>query len=495
MKTVSLIGIIIISLQIPVLAGQDSLSRAMQHYTKHQYEQAVDTLYADLKTIGPGKVDQANLSLGMVCLANAELYRELYHASKLVHIDYFTKLIAADHNQAEGYLQLYLAKTLLEAGNLIEAAGYFKKCLTAENVDVSVKTDAGIGLGTTFYLQGKPDLAAKEWSKISGGDPETASALALAYSRVGLKEKEPLKLCRQAYDSHIEAGAASNIRIVNNTLGVYAREGVIDDGLKLIQKSDLKAYFHEETLVKNKIIRFYDPSLLNHVALLYGQAAIAYLQKAANASSQKLKWSAQYHLAIAHGQFGSLEKSSGLLTDFMESAPLPAKFKYRAAVQQAINQHLLGNTAEAKSEFDELLKTKYKSMLSAEILLQCSRHQFEYTQAVINATDAAHKGAGKPFARVNHALGKYYLWKKDYIKAATLLEAARDKSNKNRIEFNDPLLLIDLSAANYRVKRFSESLEIYFEMSKQFPAVRQIQMVLQGVYSMEQQSAGDAKIF
>ena len=75
------------------------------------------------------------------------------------------------------------------------------------------------------------------------------------------------------------------------------------------------------------------------------------------------------------------------------------------------------------------------------------------------------------------------------------MEAGRDKSNKNRIEFNDPQMLIYLSEAYYRTKKFSEALEIYFEMRKQFPAVRQIQVVMQGVYSMEQKSAGDAKIF
>ena len=75
------------------------------------------------------------------------------------------------------------------------------------------------------------------------------------------------------------------------------------------------------------------------------------------------------------------------------------------------------------------------------------------------------------------------------------MEAGRDKSNKNRIEYNDPLMLVNLAQIYYRTKKFSEALEIYFEISKQFPAVRQIQVAMQGVYSMEQKSAGDAKIF
>jgi len=50
------------------------------------------------------------------------------------------------------------------------------------------------------------------------------------------------------------------------------------------------------------------------------------------------------------------------------------------------------------------------------------------------------------------------------------MEAGRNKGNKNRIEYNDPLMLINLAEAYYRTMQFSEALEIYFAMSTQFPA-------------------------
>src|SRR5437773_9035986 len=65
------------------------------------------------------------------------------------------------------------------------------------------------------------------------------------------------------------------------------------------------------------------------------------------------------------------------------------------------------------------------------------------------------------------------------------MEAGRDKSNKNKIEANDPEMLAGLAEAYYRIKKFSEGLEIFFEMSHEFPVVRQIQEAVQGVYSME----------
>ena len=102
-------------------------------------------------------------------------------------------------------------------------------------------------------------------------------------------------------------------------------------------------------------------------------------------------------------------------------------------------------------------------------------------------------GENKKFS-LNMAIGKYYLARLDHAKAVSYLEAGRDKSNKNKIESNDPVMLVSLADAYYRTKKFSEALEIYFEMSKQFPEVRQIQEAMQGVYAMEHKSAGDVKI-
>src|SRR5213079_1890255 len=97
---------------------------------------------------------------------------------------------------------------------------------------------------------------------------------------------------------------------------------------------------------------------------------------------------------------------------------------------------------------------------------------------------AIEAGEGKKTRPLNIALGQHYLWRRDYDRAVAYLEAGRDKSHKNRIEANDPVLLVNLAEAYYRSTQFSESLEIYFEMSQQFPVVRRLQEPLQGVYSM-----------
>ncbi len=133
--------------------------------------------------------------------------------------------------------------------------------------------------------------------------------------------------------------------------------------------------------------------------------------------------------------------------------------------------------------------------LLADIVAACVRHRLECAEIERRAVRAAEAGERRKTAALNAALGTYHLRRGDLPRAVAYLESARDKSHKNRIEANDPVLLVNLAEAYYRSTQFSESLEIYFEMSQQFPVVRRLQEPLQGVYSMTHKSAGDVKIF
>jgi hypothetical protein len=145
--------------------------------------------------------------------------------------------------------------------------------------------------------------------------------------------------------------------------------------------------------------------------------------------------------------------------------------------------------------WDELVRKQPEDRdLIAEVLFACSRMKVACPKALQKATALVEAGESKRLSLLNIAIGKYHLSGLDDARAVSYLEAGRDKSNKNKIESNDPAMLVSLADAYYRTKKFSEALEIYFEMSKQFPEVRQIQEAMQGVYAMEHKSAGDVKI-
>ncbi len=495
MKKVGLICALILMQAFGAYAADDAVKRGMQLYKKNHYEDAANLLYSHLSSAGSQGQGQTYLSLGLIYFANAKLYRELYDASTAVQIDYLTKLYAADSKSESRFVKFYLGRALMEAGELVEAAAFFKKFIGEEKDQPPYKVLAKVNMGTIFFLQGTPDKAQNLWDNLNASDPGVLTALAAAYSRAGLKEKNPSGLCQQALDRLNQTAKPPPIGTISNIIEVYAGQGDIAKGVELLKHTDIKVFFEEETLVKNKVIRFYDPALLRNLSMLYEKASLLYLKKAADVIDDKLKDLARYYLSLGYGHFGSPDESMKIIASLISSARLPVQFQNKARVTQAVNNYLLGREKIAIDQFDSLLQSKAEPELVADILLACTQHRIEFPQAVINATALAQKSEDRRHQRVNFALGRYYLEKKDYLRATSYMEAGRDKSNKNRIEFNSPVMLVNLAKTYYLTKKFSEALEIYFEMSKQFPAVRQIQVAMQGVYSMEQKSAGDVKIF
>lgn len=244
----------------------------------------------------------------------------------------------------------------------------------------------------------------------------------------------------------------------------------------------------------NKSVRFYSLSLLANLAELYGKASIVFLEKAA--ADPEITMTARYYLARAHAQAGSISDSDTALDAFTAFGDKIPERQYTAAMMtRAGNLNAEGRGSEGIKLLSRLAReSSGDPHMLAEAVLACGGFESGCTEIINSAETVAMRGEGREFSSINFALGRYHLREKALARALTYLEAGRDKSNKNRIEFNEPSLLTDLARAYYQVKKFSEALEILFGMSVQFPAVRQIQNAMQGVYSIEQKSAGDVKV-
>jgi pentatricopeptide repeat protein len=209
------------------------------------------------------------------------------------------------------------------------------------------------------------------------------------------------------------------------------------------------------------------------------------------AADARVKGQAEFYLGQAYALFGSADRSRKTVESFLATAQLPQQFKDQARVLQAANLYTMNRKADAMKVWDELAgKPSRDPDVLAEILFTCRRLKAECSNAARQGAAMADAGEGRKFSTLNIALGKYYLGRLDTARAVTYLEAGRDKSNKNKIESNDPEMLVSLADAYFRTKKFSEALEIYFEMSKQFPEVRQLQEAMQGVYAMEHRAQG-----
>jgi tetratricopeptide (TPR) repeat protein len=477
-----------------VFASDDVVTGAMKLYERRHYNEAARMLRADNASFDQGKKGSVNLALGMIYFKDAVLHRDLYQAAVVASQDYLKRLSAAQGPDRSRFVDLYFGEALVESGNSSAAAIHLKKFSSIESVEPRYRAIAKVSLGVNYYQNNESSMATELWRGVDTTDPEVKAELAAAYSKAGLMDKNPSVMAEGILSEMKRSGKPLSMRMVKNLIAIYARGPVLTEkGLDLLNRSDLKAVSYREILGKSKVINFYDLSLLNDMATLCGRASLAHLEKAA--SDPKVKDAAEFYLSQASALFGSIEQSSKVVASFVATSQMPQQYKDRIRVWQGANLYVRNRKTDAMGLWDELARKQPDDPdLIAEILFACSRMKIECPRVVEKAAAMVEAGESKKFSSLNIAIGKYYLGKLDHVKAVSYLEAGRDKSNKNKIESNDPVMLVNLADAYYRTKKFSEALEIYFEMSKQFPEVRQIQEAMQGVYAIEHRSAGDVKI-
>jgi tetratricopeptide (TPR) repeat protein len=466
----------------------------MKLYEKRHYDEAARMLRQDITSIEQGKKGSANLALGMIYFKNAVLHRELYQAAIMVSQDYLKKLSAAKSGDRSRFADLYFGEAMVESGNSSTATIHLEKFSSNKEIEPRYRAIAQVSLGLSYYLKNESAKAAEIWGEINTSDLEVKAELAAAYSKAGLKDKDSSVIAETILSERERSGKPLSMRMLKNFVAISARgNGLTEKGLDLLNHSDLKAFSYREVLGKSKVIHFYDLSLLKDMATLYGRTSIAYLEKATDAP--EVKDAAEFYLGQAYALFGSIEQSSKVTTSFIATSRMPQQYKDRIRVWQGTNLYMRNRKTDAMAVWDELVQKQPEDPdLIMEILFACSSIKAECPRILQKATVMVETGESKKFHSLNSAIGKYYLGKQDYVKAISYLEAGRDKSNKNKIESNDPVVLVSLADAYYRTKKFSEALEIYFEMSKQYPQVRQIQEAIQGIYAIEHKSAGDVKI-
>ncbi|HUI44535.1 MAG TPA: hypothetical protein VL122_00920 [Nitrospirota bacterium] len=475
-------------------AADDVVTRSLKLFEKHHYKEAASLLRAESGSLDQNKQGAADLVLGMTYLKNAQLHRELHQAAATVSQNYLKKLASARGKDRSRFVDFYLGNVLLEAGKPGAAATYLEKFSGNEGVELRYRAMAKACLGLCYYRNNEVQKAQDLWAAIDASDPEAKAELAAAYSMAGLADKNAAGMADESLSAATRSGKPLSMRMVKSILVVYARLDQPEKGLDLINRTDMNRHSYQEMFGKSKVINFYDPSVLDDMATLYGQASIRYLEKAA--LDPKARDAAEFYLGQAYALFGSLEKSSKVDATFVSSSQMPQSYKNRMRVWQGANLYQKTHVmAEVLRAWDELARNQPEDPdLLADMLFSCSRLKIDCTRIMQNSAAVVEAGERKRVSTLNIAIGKYHLGKFDNAQAVSYLEAGRDKSNKNKIESNDPAMLVDLAEVYYRTKKFSEALEIYFEMSKQFPEVRQIQEAMQGVYAVEHNSAGDVKI-
>lgn len=477
-----------------LMAADDPTSRALKLYEQHHYEEASRLLGSEYAGLGDKSQFGANLELGMIELGNAKLYQGLYQTALKIELDYLKQLGKQKTGAASHLVEFYLGKALLQGDKPAEALSHLQRYIAFTGSKQPEVAFAQIELGLAYSRQKKTAQATAIWSKLDIRKPEIKAALAGAYAVSGMQKYKPSDMADAALGEAKRQNYSPTSAMLRNLLRAYTHSGSTEKALALLNANEYKEASNVEQLGASKSISFYDLSLLEDMSAAYLEAAVMHFKSAGR--DQKTSSRASYFLTDAYLMQGNLDAAMHAATDFLTQQNMPESYRDSARIFQASTQYKAGLRNEAIANWQMLAeKASDSPMVLAEIISACAYTGANCAKPENIALAVVEKGEGKKYYPLVAALGKYYLQQSDYSKAILYMEAGRDKANKNKIEANDPLMLVALAEAYYRKKNYSENLEIYFELSKQFPVVRQIQEAMQGIYSMQQKSAGEVKIY
>ncbi|MGD9367688.1 MAG: hypothetical protein PVH87_18455 [Desulfobacteraceae bacterium] len=488
--------VVVMTAALSAFATSEDIHKGVQLFRKHHYHDAANLLHTILPNTTPAQYHRAQFNLGMVCLANARFYDRLDQTTRPLQIEYLKRLVASGQAQtgsASLLAKLYLGKAYIASAQPESAIPFLKQFLESNQTSQNDQNEAMITLGSAYHAKGQGDRAERIWSKVSTQNPQIAILLAAAFLKADVHTDRITSLVK-AIDLSESTGNAIPIQSVSTLANIYTHRGSPDKGFKIISQADLKAFAREEIIGENKVLRFYDPELFQNLVMLYSSSAINALRDAQNAKENKIAAAAAFYIAEAYA-FSRRMPEAARAADLLLSTKPPKAVQHRAQIHRLAYGYALQPPALPFTGFHPYLAANPDAVLVGDMISLCAQQSIDDPKALAQAIKIWNNAPGRASMHIGMALGHYYRSRQDHTNALYYLEAVRDKSRKNRIEANPPVLLADLAWAYYHNRQFSEALEIYFTMSKQFPAVRQIQVALQGIYSMEQQSAGDAKIF
>lgn len=476
------------------MSKTDPVTKASKLLQKHYYESAANSLMEKMELLNNDS--RAYMAMGLTYHKNAILHKEIYDSSLDVEVKYMESLIKKYKKYKKNrtkYAYLYYGEALMEAGDYLKAAKYFQRFYTRKSVDKNHKRLAKVLLGLSKYMLGEKKSAIKLWRNTNAKNNDVKAELARSLYVSGNDKSKAIKLLDSLLVSMSKKNEKMSPRVLNSALVLYANQDNFKRALELLSKTDTSTPVYVENIGKQKSLRFYSISLAKNMSSVYRAASLYYLNKVKN--SKKYQAMAEYWLAESTVVFTDSKKDLKNIGK-LYSEKLPRNLAIRGEIQSQMLSYLKGRSKTAAARLEAIAKTHNNNpAIVAQVLSACGRLKSKCPMTLGLAKALASKLSGKKIRTLNIALGKYYLSKNRNEQALEYLEAGRDKNMKNRIDTNDPVLLVNLANAYLRNKIFSENLEIYFELSKEFPVVRNIQNAVQGIYSMEYKSAGDVKIF
>ncbi len=458
-------------------AVKPGLEGAQDLFRRSHWEEARAHLRAQWSVVAPKDRPAATFLIGRSHVREAELCRAERRIGIEVGLAYLKELAGQRVNRRVALVPLFTAFYELAAGDNGTAARALQAA--AANPALPAEWKAVARLRHAVALQrlrraneaatvlGQPGVEARFWRMVENG-VEDGSPVSAATRRERL------------------LGSALLFRGARSATAEQLVAGVDLDLPDAEDRSDPK-----------KILRFHDPIVAAAWERICWERAVLALRPQAIGGVGVEQTLAAYYTGQSLFELGALAEAAKFLKQASASS-LPPPLQASARVLLAACSWK-GRTPAA----EELAPLWDATSAQADSLLlwdELRRGDLARTEPFASKLDRRIQDLlQSPSERPNGALvGRWALVRlrrggDPGALLATLAEY-RDDSNKNKIDSNDPLLLLALAAANHRNQQYPQALETLFELAKSFPGLRGLQWNLQGVYAARQKAGGETRI-
>lgn len=458
-------------------AVKPGLEGAQELYRQNRWADAREHLHKGWDRIPEKDRSAAAFLIGRSLIREAEFYRALHVWAADVGCDYLAELSSAKIGKPSRWAPLFTALSQLEAGKFSQAE----------------RGLAGAG------------APSPPWGAVESLRRGVAlSRLGRASEAAGLLTARGAVAAESAFWQRTLRGAAAlppqdpgSVRERLCAACVLFRAKRPRDAEALLAGIDLDAPDVEEKPDAKKVLRFYDPLIpALWERICWERAAMALAPLAAGQGTESSL--AGSYLGRCLVRLGAEQEASAVLVKALADPALPPELRGADKVLQAVASWKSSPLTEAAVQtlWEETKTQSECVLLWAELAaVDLARTQTLSSQLVGAVHDLPQ---GLDLRQNGAVLGAWGLLRlrssADVTPILVALEDARDKSNKNKLEWNDPLLLLALSAAHARNTEYAQGLETLFELSKTFSGLRAVQWNLQGIYAARQKAGGEARI-
>ncbi len=460
-------------------AVKPGLEGAQELFRQNHWEEARAHLRSQWGSLSEKDRPTATFLIGRSYVREAEFYRASHRIGAEVGLAYLEELAAARANRGVAWLPLFKGLYEVEVGRNAEAER------------------------TLLAVTAAPSALPPEWKAAA------RIRRALAIHRLGRVQeaatalKDPAtegRFCRLLLGGAAEAPSSppkEGRREKLLTAALLFRAGRTAEAEALLAGLNLDLPDVEDKSDPKKLLRFHDPLVTNAWERIGWERAVAALTPLAAGPPGAEKGLAAFYVGLSLFRLGVPEESAKFLQAASASSLGPELQSSARVLLAPLAWKVRAPTGAELLTLWEGTQTQPDAVLLWDEIRRADLAKAEpfLTKLEARLRDLLQSTTERPPGALVGRWGLARLGRgDDPTVLLTALSEHRDKSNKNKLEWNDPLLLMALSAASYRNREYPQALETFFELSKTFPGLRALQWNLQGIYAARQKAGGEARI-